>query len=247
MPDDEQTKESRPPLYRRLATDPRERIERGDFPVGSLLPTEQELCDVHGTSRFTVREALRILGEDGLVERRQGRGTEVISTSGRPRKGLVLSSLSQLFSYAHETRLHIDRVLTVVPDGELAVFLGRSAGRRWVLAEGLRKTLGGSVICVAQVYVSDEFAEIAPDLKTVSGAIYQHIADRFGVEPVQVHQTITTDIASETIAAQLGIAPGDITIQVVRRYLAEDDRPILVSLNWHAAADFRYSQVIRAG
>ena len=247
MPDQELPRENKPPLYRRLASTLRGRIEAGDYPVGTLLPTEQELCDAHGTSRFTVREALRILGEDGLVERRQGRGTEVISATGRPKVAQSLSSLAQLFSYAQETRLHIGRVMTVVPDEDLALLLGRSPGRRWVLAEGVRKSLDGAVICVSQVYVSDEFESVAQELKGASGAIYQHIATRYGVEPAQVHQTIRTDPASQTIAAQLGIGAGDMTIQLLRRYLAPDDRPILVAINWHDAADFSYTQVIRSG
>jgi DNA-binding GntR family transcriptional regulator len=246
MPEQELPRENKP-LYRRLASTLRARIEVGEYPVGTLLPTEQELCDAYGTSRFTVREALRILGEDGLVERRQGRGTEVISATGRPRVAQSLSSLAQLVSYAQETHLHIDRVMTVVPDEELALQLGRSPGRRWVLAEGVRRTLDDSVICVSRIYVSDEFESVAPELKEASGAIYQHIATRYGVEPSQVHQTITTDPASQAIAAQLGIAPGAMTIQLLRRYLAADDRPILVSINWHDAENFSYTQVIRAG
>jgi GntR family transcriptional regulator, transcriptional repressor for pyruvate dehydrogenase complex len=56
-----------------LADDLRERILRGDFPVGTALPAERELVIQTRMSRTTVREALRILEVQGLVRIRTGR------------------------------------------------------------------------------------------------------------------------------------------------------------------------------
>ncbi len=233
------------PLYRRLAWRLKEDIITGTFPMHSMLPTEQDLCERFGASRYTVREALRILEEGGLVERRQGRGTEVISDQERPVFAQSLTSLSQLYEYAADTRLVIDRVLRIVPDEELAAQLGRSPGREWLLAEGLRTTSKGESICVTRVFVHQDFAEIAPDLKTHLGAIHGLIESRFGVRVEEVHQEISTVSLEVGMAAQLGKKPGGLAILVTRRYLARDDRPLLVSLNWHRPDNFRYGQIIR--
>src|ERR1700752_5006928 len=55
----------------------RQAITRGTFRPGSQLPTEAELCEMLGVSRTVVREALRVLEDDGLVARRHGVGTFV--------------------------------------------------------------------------------------------------------------------------------------------------------------------------
>src|SRR6266511_3332480 len=55
----------------------RQAIVGGTFRPGSQLPTEAELCEMLGVSRTVVREALRILEDDGLVARRHGVGTFV--------------------------------------------------------------------------------------------------------------------------------------------------------------------------
>ena len=55
----------------------RQAITRGTFRRGTQLPTEAELCQILGVSRTVVREALRVLEEDGLVARRHGVGTFV--------------------------------------------------------------------------------------------------------------------------------------------------------------------------
>lgn len=233
------------PLYRKVADELRAAIGVREYPVGTLLPTEQELCERFETSRYTVREALRLLAEDGLVERQQGRGTEVTSQHRRAVFAQSLSSLSQLDTYAEETVLSVDRVMTVVPDDEMAMQLGRAPGREWLLVEGVRRTLDGSTICVTRVFINTEFSELAPELKTLKSAIYVAIAERFGIEAHQVHQHISLERADNATAAQLGVTSGDWTVVVRRRYLAEDDRPILVSLNWHRGEEFSYSQIIR--
>lgn len=54
-----------------------ERIVGGEFSTGSGLPSEAELCSTYGVSRSSVREALRVLAEKGLIEVRHGLGTRV--------------------------------------------------------------------------------------------------------------------------------------------------------------------------
>lgn len=56
-----------------------EMILSGRIPKGEYLPSEQKLCDQMGVSRTTVRGALGILKERGIVESVQGKGTQVIS------------------------------------------------------------------------------------------------------------------------------------------------------------------------
>lgn len=52
-----------------------DRISRGEFALGDLIPKESELTDQYGVSRTVIREALRVLEEKGLVSVQQGRGT----------------------------------------------------------------------------------------------------------------------------------------------------------------------------
>src|SRR5262245_42957066 len=52
----------------------RSRIRSGEFGAGQLLPSEAELSSSSGASRVTVRRALELLREEGLVDSRQGFG-----------------------------------------------------------------------------------------------------------------------------------------------------------------------------
>lgn len=57
----------------------RTEISSGRWAVGDRIPTEPELCEMTGTARNTVREAVQALVHAGMLERRQGSGTYVIA------------------------------------------------------------------------------------------------------------------------------------------------------------------------
>ncbi|MFG2273501.1 GntR family transcriptional regulator [Streptomyces sp. WAC 01325] len=59
----------------------RNQIATGEWPVGSRIPTEPELVEQLGVARNTVREAVRALAHNGLLDIRQGSGTYVVATS----------------------------------------------------------------------------------------------------------------------------------------------------------------------
>jgi DNA-binding FadR family transcriptional regulator len=69
-------------------------IAGGELPPGSLLPTEPEMSVRFGVSRSVVREALRVLGEKGLIEVRHGSGTRVTAPDRwDPLDPLILAAL----------------------------------------------------------------------------------------------------------------------------------------------------------
>ncbi|MFF7201226.1 MULTISPECIES: FadR/GntR family transcriptional regulator [unclassified Streptomyces] len=59
----------------------RNQITSGEWPVGSRIPTEPALVEQLGVARNTVREAVRALAHNGLLDIRQGSGTYVLATS----------------------------------------------------------------------------------------------------------------------------------------------------------------------
>jgi GntR family transcriptional regulator len=66
-------------IYVQLADDLVKRIKRGEFPVGARLPSEAELAQDYRTAKMTVRRALEILRERGLIRTLHGRGSVVIA------------------------------------------------------------------------------------------------------------------------------------------------------------------------
>ncbi|MBB5696227.1 FadR/GntR family transcriptional regulator [Muricoccus pecuniae] len=74
---------SAPKPYDLLAEQLRERILRGEIPEGAPLPAERELVIQTGLTRGSVREALRVLAVEGLIQTRPGRyGGNIVTLPG---------------------------------------------------------------------------------------------------------------------------------------------------------------------
>jgi DNA-binding GntR family transcriptional regulator len=67
------------PRHRKLYELLRKHIIEGVYPEGSLLPSENELCQLHEVTRPTVRQALTKLAVEGYIMKRQGKGSIVRS------------------------------------------------------------------------------------------------------------------------------------------------------------------------
>ena len=63
-------------------------INEGIFKNGSRLPSEPELAKSLGVSRTTLRQALALLQDDGLIKNIQGKGNFIIKTSSKKNCGL---------------------------------------------------------------------------------------------------------------------------------------------------------------
>ena len=74
-------KNSAIPLYQQLAETIKEQIASGKLKENDKLMAEKELCESYDVSRITVRKALELLADEGLIIRKQGIGTFIASRS----------------------------------------------------------------------------------------------------------------------------------------------------------------------
>src|SRR4029077_4338051 len=109
--------------YRDIAAELQKAIRIGTYPVGDLLPTETELMARCKASRQTVREALRIIIEQGLIVRRAGLGSVVIATEPPVLFTHSVKSLAEWLRYSNETYRQVVRSGEIIADRKLAALL----------------------------------------------------------------------------------------------------------------------------
>jgi GntR family transcriptional regulator len=111
--------------YAALAAALRQRIINGEWPPGTALPAETSLASEHGVALGTLRRAMELLAEQGLIERQHGKGTFV-------RGGLSGAPMLRFFRFgAGDGEVPQSRILsrhTVVASAEVARRLGVSRG-----------------------------------------------------------------------------------------------------------------------
>lgn len=110
-----------------------------DAGVGGQLPTEQELCQLLGYSRITVRRAVDALAAQGIVRRRQGSGTYVEALPGPPPEVInPLGFHAQMTTRSHRVRSRVCFLARVPAAPEAASALGRPLGTLLVKLVRLR-------------------------------------------------------------------------------------------------------------
>ncbi|MFN5902814.1 MAG: GntR family transcriptional regulator, partial [Novosphingobium sp.] len=132
-------REREAPRYLQVAGELRAEILSGKFSARDQFPTESDLCQRYGVSRFTIREALRRLQNEGLIARKRGSGTVVQPAAARG--GTLhqpLSNVGEILQYARDTHV------TYEPRGrgdlprEIAEQIGEDTSGAWICFRGVR-------------------------------------------------------------------------------------------------------------
>ena len=116
------------PLFQQLAEELRNALRAGEYPPGSQLPTEHQLCGRYGVSRVTVRKALEELSQRGEVVRRPGKGTFVADKKFQRDLTSVLSYTEMCRRMGRAPGARTVKIALEPPDEEAAQELGQGLG-----------------------------------------------------------------------------------------------------------------------
>lgn len=230
------------PRYQDVADVLIDEISIGTFPVGSMLPTELELCERFGVSRYTVREALRRLEEMGLVARRQGSGTVVQATTAGTGFVQTVHNLSQLLQYPPETRLFVEERKMLKTDRRNARLLQSPVGQKWFRLSGVRRVhSSGTPICWSDIYLSPEYKGVADFLELRPRPVYSTVEQEFNVQIDHVGIEMFASTVPDELAAALEVEQGTSVMTIIRRYTSRENKLFEISVSIHPEGRFTYN------
>src|ERR1700748_478712 len=167
--------------YRDIATKLQKDIRLGRYPVGKLLPTETELMARHSASRQTVREALRILMDQGLIVRRAGLGSVIIATEPPVLFTHSVKSLGEWLRYSNETYRDVVNSADIIADRKLAALLKCEPGKNWFLIEAVRRSdQFAAPLGWTEIYVLRKFADVVKRSDHGRTPVHEQVAKMYG-------------------------------------------------------------------
>ncbi len=197
---------------------------RGFYQPKAPLPKEDDLCMYFGVSKITVRRALADLKQQGLVERRHGRGTFVSQDIPDAHRLDALSFLDAWKKTAKETRVKVLGVEKRTPPGPVALQMRLDAGEAAVYCARLRYT-GKTHLMVTEAWVPLALGKdiTAADLRRLPlhGILLEQ-----GVKFARVIEEVTAVSAEPTLAGLLQVEVGVPLIRVTRLIYDKADKPI---------------------
>ena len=211
------------PRYVQLAELIRQRVAKGHWPPGSLLPSIEHLMAEFDVARVTVRQAIALLADDNILSPQRGRGTFITAKPGGRRRLRVETTLHDLVAmYSGDKPDHatlakgINTPVLTEQDGIAApkyYYLRRVHSRH------------GERYCVISIYIDYR--------------VFRRAADRFrrelalpvltslkGLKIAQARQTLTISSADVETSRLLGI-PLNAPVGEVRRVMCAPDRAVI--------------------
>lgn len=223
-------------LYRQLKDWILGEIERGGWATGALLPSERVLVAELGVSRITVRQALRELVQEGVLESVPGKGFFVVERPSFPLHGLVsLTALAGERGARVANRVLVARQVTA--SATLARGLGVNVGTGLVYVSRVR-LLDGVPMCVQNLWLPEHRCPglLEEDLERAS--IFALLTGRFGIELAWAEVTIGARIADANERRLLQLGVGLPVLTVDQRTLDRSGEAVEYSLSAHHPGRF---------
>jgi GntR family transcriptional regulator len=229
--------------YIQLASLFRRRIESGDWPVGRQIPTVNELAEECGVARATIRQALDIIEDEGLIERFRAKGTFV-----RPRKAERLwyqvgTEWSGLLQSTQGATIEILSDLRNVPLPDILYPIGSPAGAYRHLRR--RHWRDSQPFLLANVYIDERLSDRIGRADIETKTALRLIADVPGLEIQTARQTLTIDTADVETADSLKIAINAPVALVHRRVVDSEGVLILAADGIYRGDQTRVDIVLR--
>ena len=188
-----------------------------------------------------MREATRVLQEQGLVARHQGLGTRIQSAKAPSRYVLAMDAIPDLWEYVKNTELKVVRRSLVKAKDALTPLPALDGSDTWRLLEAVRYEKSGEPIAWKQVYIDSRYDSVAGEVGKRMVPIYSLIEQRYGVKTDRVRQEISAMAIPPVAAKALKVKAGSSGLAILRHYVGADDRVFEVTMSIYPANRFRYS------
>ncbi|MCM7330030.1 GntR family transcriptional regulator [Enterobacter roggenkampii] len=231
------------PMYRQIADALREKISAGELKPGDALPTESSLQEAFNVSRVTVRQALKLLTEEHIVESIQGSGTYV-------KEERVNYDIYQLTGFYEKLA---DR--NVDTHSEVSIFEVLKADAK--LAEKLNLSHDDKVWHIKRVRfikqkpvnLEETWMPLAlfPDLtwEVMENSKYHYVEQIKKLVIDRSEQELVPIMPSEEAIAALSLAPAKPILEKVSRGFLKDGRVFEYSRNVFNTDDYKFTLVAR--
>ncbi len=208
------------PLYSQLVSIVKRNITAGTLAAGELLPSEAELCKTFNVSRSTVRQAIGSLEAEGLVVRKQGRGTFVAEPKMRRKTENVYSFTSEISSMGMtpSSKLMEFEVLAPTPDIIKVLELNTEDSNVYRFTR-IRNVDGEPLILETSFYPQYIYPKLTRELLRTHS--FYSLLYEVGIAPASAVDSYEAVVLGREEAEMLGAKPGSCAFSVQRRTRTE--------------------------
>ncbi len=232
------------PLYMQIKDFLVERIAKGEWAPGDIIPSEMQISQHLNVSQGTVRKAITELVERNVLVRRQGKGTFVATHDGN----------RALFHFFHITR---DGGTKILPESKTLSRRKRRATRHE--ARVLNIASNGQVICIERIRILNDRptiletvvlpAELFADLgklraDDLPNTLYELYETQLGITIHRAEEQLKACCATEREASLLDLEKGAPLLEIERTALTLDGKPVELRISLCNTSKHHYHNTV---
>jgi len=216
-------RESQEKLYVQMYSIIKQKIETREWPVGSQIPTEDELCTAYDVSKATVRMAIADLVRNGYLKKLQGKGTFV--RQSMPDLGITMKTklTEDMFGEGVSARKELLVKGIKVPPEEVKAYLKTEGDIYYILC---KRVVNGEPAYLEESFIPRQNVPDIEELEVCQTPFYEMVQENSTKKIFKVVQMIEIDEMSADAAAILKTGIGTPMLLLHRLLVAADGSPI---------------------
>jgi GntR family transcriptional regulator, phosphonate transport system regulatory protein len=224
---------TRTALWAAIAATLRSEIMAGHYRAGDKLPTEAEFAVRFGVNRHTVRHALGVLADEGMVHPRRGAGVFVTARPTEYPIGRRVRFHQNVLAAGQTPLRRITRIETRPADADEARALKLEAGEAVHVVEGVSLADDQPIAAFRSVFPAGRLARL-PALLAAKRSITEALAACGVADYTREETRLTAQLADPVLALALLVRPGTAVMRSVGVNVDEVGLPVEHGTTWFA-------------
>lgn len=233
------------PIYMIIESDIKKRIYSGQLKSGDMIPSENDLKDVYGVSRMTVRQALNNLVNEGFLYRHKGKGTFVSSMKIEKSIHGVRSFTEEMESFGRKVSSKIINFSLIKADVEIAEKLFLEENEEVYHIERIRYADNMPVLFENLFIPYCLFKNITKDI--LKGSFYDYMEKELKLKISHSMQSIEAKAADSRVSQNLNIEKNAPVLFIIRNTFLNNGRPFEYVKSYYKADSYKFVQYAAKG
>lgn len=229
-------RDSQQKLYVQIYSILKERVEEGEWPSGVKIPTEDELCRIYDVSKATIRLAIAELVREGLLRRRQGKGTFVSYPVNHMGMAMRTRLTENMFGEGVKVEREILSKGPREPSLEIRNYLEQEGP---VFQITCRRLVDGEPACMEESFLP---FRLVPDINSEEicrKSFYEFIQENAKRKISKVLQTIELSQLAREAANVLRIPEASPVLLMHRLFIGVEGRPLAYTRLYGAGGKYK--------
>ena len=197
------------PLYIQIADQLRHEVKSGDYKIDERLPAEAQLAEKFEVNRHTLRQAIALLKQEGILRIERGRGTFVTAAPIRYPIGKRVRYNESLKAQGHSVRFELVRSLKIPASESVAKGLSLKMGSPVALVERLGYADDMPISVGTGYFPLTRFPDLLSDksIETLNatGSVSRWLRDRYDVDHIRQSTVVSARLVQPSDAKLLAL------------------------------------------